>query len=256
MGGWTPFALERILSRRAGPGTSPVGAHMALEGRRIEVRGTVQGVGFRPWVYRVAREEGISGRVRNHTRGVTIEAFGSAPALAAFLRRIESDPPPAADVRELRTEAIPAEAASGFEIVASREDGERHVSIPADLATCPECLRELRRPRRPAARLRLHELHALRPALHDRPRRALRPPGDDHGRLPDVPRLPARVRGRDRPALPRAADRLPGLRSEAAPRRARRPAARRRGPAHAGGPGAARQPDRRGQGAWRLPPGL
>ena len=48
-----------------------------VAGRRIEVRGIVQGVGFRPWVYRLAHEEGIRGRVRNDGAGVTIEAFGS-----------------------------------------------------------------------------------------------------------------------------------------------------------------------------------
>ncbi|MGE5236390.1 MAG: acylphosphatase, partial [Acidobacteriota bacterium] len=114
-----------------------------VEGRRIEVRGTVQGVGFRPWVYRIAHEEGIRGRVSNDARGVTIDAFGSAEALAAFLRRIESDPPPAAVVREVAARAIPTESTAVFEIVASRAEGERRVSIPADLASCPECLREL-----------------------------------------------------------------------------------------------------------------
>ncbi len=111
------------------------------------MRGTVQGVGFRPWLYRVAHEEGVSGRVRNDVSGVTIEAFGSAAALAAFLRRIETDRPPAAEVREVRARAIPAERAQGFEIVASEVTGQRRVSIPADLATCPECLGELRDPR-------------------------------------------------------------------------------------------------------------
>jgi hydrogenase maturation protein HypF len=120
---------------------------MELEGRRIEVRGTVQGVGFRPWLYRVAHEEGVSGRVRNDVSGVTIEAFGSSAALAAFLRRIETDRPPAAEVREVRARAIPPEQAQGFEIVASEVTGERRVSIPADLASCPECLAELRDPR-------------------------------------------------------------------------------------------------------------
>ena len=57
-----------------------------LEGRLIELRGTVQGVGFRPWVYRLARDEGIAGRVRNDAQGVTIEAFGRPGALRAFLR--------------------------------------------------------------------------------------------------------------------------------------------------------------------------
>jgi hydrogenase maturation protein HypF len=114
-----------------------------VEGRRIEVRGTVQGVGYRPWVHRLAVEAGIRGRVRNDPQGVTIEAFGSPPALAAFLRRIETDRPPAADVRDVRAEAILAESTPVFEIVTSRAEGERRVSIPADLATCPECLREL-----------------------------------------------------------------------------------------------------------------
>ena len=115
---------------------------MSLEGRRIEVRGTVQGVGFRPWVYRLAVEEGLSGRVRNDGRGVTIEAFGRPEALAAFLRRIETEAPPAADVREVREVGIPAVDVPGFAIVASDEAGSRRVSIPPDLATCPECLRE------------------------------------------------------------------------------------------------------------------
>ena len=57
-------------------------------GLRIEVRGTVQGVGFRPWVYRVAHEVGVGGRVRNHARGVTVEAFGGPAALAALVARL------------------------------------------------------------------------------------------------------------------------------------------------------------------------
>jgi hydrogenase maturation protein HypF len=115
----------------------------AVEGRRIEVRGTVQGVGFRPWVYRLAREEGVSGRIRNDTRGVTIDAFGSPRALASFLRRIERDAPPAAVVRQVLAEAIPAEPLPGFEILESRGEGTRQVSIPPDLATCDLCLGEV-----------------------------------------------------------------------------------------------------------------
>lgn len=114
-----------------------------VQGRRIEVRGTVQGVGFRPFIYRLAREEGLGGRVRNDARGVTIEAFGSPDALTAFLHRIETDAPPAALVRDVRAEPIPAEASDGFEIVPSRDEGARVVSIPPDLATCPDCLREV-----------------------------------------------------------------------------------------------------------------
>ena len=83
-----------------------------FEGRRIEVRGTVQGVGFRPWVYRLAREEGIAGRVRNDAQGVTIEAFGPGPALDAFLRRLEGSPRPPPACATSAREAIPAGAGS------------------------------------------------------------------------------------------------------------------------------------------------
>jgi hydrogenase maturation protein HypF len=118
----------------------------SLEGRRIEVRGTVQGVGFRPWVYRLAGEEGIRGRVRNDGLGVTIEAFGSGEALERFLRRLRREAPPAAELREVRAQPIPAEEPAAFEIVTSVAQGERRVSIPADLATCPDCLREISDP--------------------------------------------------------------------------------------------------------------
>ncbi|HUL77282.1 MAG TPA: carbamoyltransferase HypF, partial [Vicinamibacteria bacterium] len=119
---------------------------LEVEGKRIQVRGTVQGVGFRPWIYRLAHEEGLSGRVRNDARGVTIEAFGHPEALAAFLRRIGTEAPPAARVREVEEESIPAETVPGFAILPSEGEGGRRVSIPPDLATCPECLREVRDP--------------------------------------------------------------------------------------------------------------
>ncbi|HET7294438.1 MAG TPA: carbamoyltransferase HypF [Vicinamibacteria bacterium] len=118
-----------------------------IEGRRIEVRGTVQGVGFRPWVYRLARATGISGRVRNDARGVTIEAFGSAEALEGFVARLTEAPPPAASIRELETAVIAPERAADFVIVESLSQGERRVSAPPDLATCPDCRREILDPR-------------------------------------------------------------------------------------------------------------
>ena len=116
-------------------------------GRRIEIRGTVQGVGFRPWIWRLARENGISGRVSNDSRGVTIDAFGGDRAVESFLRGIRTSPPPAAEIRELECREIPAEPAGGFVIVPSRETGEARVSIPPDLATCDECRAEIFDPR-------------------------------------------------------------------------------------------------------------
>lgn len=119
--------------------------HEATIGRRIEIRGTVQGVGFRPWVYRVAHELGVTGRVHNHTRGVTVEAFGSPAKLDALVARLR-DPAPPAHVRDVVAQAIPAEPANDFVIVHSTEEGPRALSIPPDLATCPACEGEIRDP--------------------------------------------------------------------------------------------------------------
>ncbi|HLA79775.1 MAG TPA: carbamoyltransferase HypF [Vicinamibacteria bacterium] len=112
-------------------------------GLRLEVRGTVQGVGFRPWVYRLAREEALGGRVFNHSQGVTIEAFGPAEALRRFEGRLRGEGPPAARLDDLETAAIAFEELPGFLIVESQGEALRRVSIPPDLATCDDCLREV-----------------------------------------------------------------------------------------------------------------
>jgi hydrogenase maturation protein HypF len=112
-------------------------------GRHIEIRGVVQGVGFRPWVYRLATEQGIAGHVRNDATGVTIDAFGSEHALDEFMRQLGSSGPPAAVINDVRSWAIPFEPIDAFSIVQSQESAERRVSIPPDLATCPECASEI-----------------------------------------------------------------------------------------------------------------
>jgi hydrogenase maturation protein HypF len=116
------------------------------QGRRIDIRGTVQGVGFRPWVARVARETGVTGRVRNHAAGVTVEIFGSAGALEAFLARLQRDRPAAARFERLEVAAVPFEPLAAFTIERSREAEARRITIPPDLATCPACLAEVRDP--------------------------------------------------------------------------------------------------------------
>ena len=113
-----------------------------LEGRRIRIQGTVQGVGFRPWVYRTAHLAGVSGRVRNDSAGVTIEAFGDEDALNGFVDALQF-PPPAARILALDQTAIDPEIIDGFEIVESDRAAERRVSIPPDLATCDDCVREI-----------------------------------------------------------------------------------------------------------------
>jgi hydrogenase maturation protein HypF len=116
---------------------------MSNVGRHIQIRGTVQGVGFRPWVYQLARREGVGGRVRNDSSGVVIEAFGDDVAIEVFTLDLARNLPPAARVREMEWEPIPYEDVAEFAIVASERGSERNVSVPPDLATCDQCVGEV-----------------------------------------------------------------------------------------------------------------
>ena len=118
---------------------------MSAGGRRIEIRGVVQGVGFRPWIYRLATEEKLTGYVRNDAAGVTIEAFGPEQALDAFMHRLAAAPPPAT-IRELHALVIPPAPATTFSILQSEAGSERQAPIPPDLPTCHACLLELFNP--------------------------------------------------------------------------------------------------------------
>src|SRR3954469_20413126 len=118
----------------------------AAEGKRIRIRGTVQGVGFRPWVYRVALQTGIRGRVSNDSSGVTIDAFGDEQALQEFERALHRSPPPAARIADFDTVTIPSEVVASFVIEHSMPTAGRHVSIPPDLATCPACVADIFHP--------------------------------------------------------------------------------------------------------------
>lgn len=116
---------------------------MIRSGRHIEIRGTVQGVGFRPWVYQVARSIGVGGSVRNDSRGVIIDAFGTAEEVDRFVHALEIGAPPAARVRSIEWSTIPYQPSFEFTIEESAPSAEHQVSIPADLATCDECLSEM-----------------------------------------------------------------------------------------------------------------
>ena len=114
-------------------------------GERIEILGTVQGVGFRPWVFGVARQMGIAGRVRNDPAGVVIEAFGDSGSLERFRETLREAPSPAR-IQTLRYRPIPAEATDGFSIAPSTAAAPRRVSIPPDLAICSRCAAEIADP--------------------------------------------------------------------------------------------------------------
>jgi hydrogenase maturation protein HypF len=112
----------------------------------IRVEGIVQGVGFRPCVYTLATGLGLSGFVGNDVDGVFVEVEGPQPAVAEFLRQLERDPPPLARVERVTTAAMTPTGETSFAIAPSGPDGPRRTLVPADTATCEDCLRELADP--------------------------------------------------------------------------------------------------------------
>lgn len=119
------------------------GAISDIRRQRILVRGVVQGVGYRPFVYRLALELGLGGHVGNNTDGVTIEAEGPGLNLAEFVRRLSAEAPPMARVDAISAEDCALAGDSTFAIVMSAVLGQVSTGIPADAATCADCLHEL-----------------------------------------------------------------------------------------------------------------
>jgi hydrogenase maturation protein HypF len=112
--------------------------------KRITVTGVVQGVGFRPFVYKKAMELGLKGSVANTTGSVEIIAQGSEEAVAALVRAVRSEPPPQSRVEAVDVAAVDRRPVfESFTIEPSRGDGGRIVRVSRDLALCPDCLREL-----------------------------------------------------------------------------------------------------------------
>jgi hydrogenase maturation protein HypF len=117
--------------------------HPERRRRGVVVRGVVQGVGFRPFVYRLAQEEGLAGSIGNDTDGVTIEIEGPAERLDAFVTRLREETPPLARIDAVAVSELEATGEVGFRIVASEVLGRVSTGIPADAATCADCLCEL-----------------------------------------------------------------------------------------------------------------
>jgi hydrogenase maturation protein HypF len=122
---------------------------MSTAALSIRIRGVVQGVGFRPFVYRLALEHGIAGWVLNGEDGVQIHAEGEENALWKFVEELRVQAPPAAEIAEVEAHFVEVAGLTGFEI----RDSERHdkptVRISPDLPVCDECLRELFDPQNP-----------------------------------------------------------------------------------------------------------
>jgi hydrogenase maturation protein HypF len=110
---------------------------------RIAIHGTVQGVGFRPFVYRLASELGLTGWIRNDTGGVTIEVEGPPGQTGDFLSRVDTDKPPHSVFYSLEHVELDATGAGEFEIRPSDITGPTTAVVLPDIATCPDCLAEI-----------------------------------------------------------------------------------------------------------------
>jgi hydrogenase maturation protein HypF len=111
--------------------------------KRIRVTGLVQGVGFRPFVFRLAENLGLAGWVRNTSQGVELEAEGQAAALARFLRELKAGAPPLARVEAVRVEDAPPLGEKAFIIQESLDSAAVEAVIPPDVGACDDCLREI-----------------------------------------------------------------------------------------------------------------
>ncbi|HSB12632.1 MAG TPA: carbamoyltransferase HypF [Blastocatellia bacterium] len=110
---------------------------------RITIRGAVQGVGFRPFVYRLATELGLPGWVNNSSQGVFIEVEGTRELLETFLLRLEPEKPPRAFIQSLEPSYLDPAGYYNFEIRSSEDAGEKSAFVLPDIATCDDCLVEI-----------------------------------------------------------------------------------------------------------------
>jgi hydrogenase maturation protein HypF len=109
----------------------------------IEVRGIVQGVGFRPYIYRLARDYHLNGWVQNTSGNVAIEIEGPEETVSQFLSLLKEKAPSAARILDVTVEKLPVKGDIDFEIKKSRPEPGKYQPVSPDLATCPECLEEV-----------------------------------------------------------------------------------------------------------------
>lgn len=112
-------------------------------GSRLQVRGIVQGVGFRPFVYSLATRLNLTGWVRNTSSGVDIEINGSPEAVQQFIDELKTNPPPLARIDRVTVQACPVNGYATFEIHSSQPQEGQFIPISPDVCICPDCQREL-----------------------------------------------------------------------------------------------------------------
>lgn len=122
------------------------GAKMEMEARRrvfIEITGKVQGVGFRPFVYRLANELELLGWVRNSVHGVEIDVEGGSQQIERLLHSMRHDLPPLASISDFHLKKMPLAGYDDFSVCESDQKGDKTATLLPDSATCPDCLAEI-----------------------------------------------------------------------------------------------------------------
>ncbi len=118
----------------------------SLAAKQIRVKGIVQGVGFRPYIYQLAGRYKLCGHVANTASGVYIHVEGPLPDITAFLVGIPTEAPPLAQITDIKAVDVQTEGLQTFTIISSREDSAKSALISPDVAICDDCLREMLSP--------------------------------------------------------------------------------------------------------------
>lgn len=119
---------------------------VAPQGVEITIQGTVQGVGFRPFVYRLAKSNNLSGSIHNSDQGVVIQLEGPADSIHSFCSILEQEPPPLARISSIANKAVELQGLTSFTITKSASTSRSLAIIPADIATCKACLDDIADP--------------------------------------------------------------------------------------------------------------
>ena len=173
----------------------------------------MQGVGFRPFVFRLAEELKLAGWVNNSPQGVFIEVEGPRAALEKFLLRLETEKPPRSFIQSLESSWLDAVGYKNFEIRASETGGGKTALVMPDIATCPDCLREIFDPKNRRHRYPFTNCTNCGPRFsiiealpYDRANTSMK-------QFAMCPAVPGRIRRPAQPPFSRAAERLSGLRA-------------------------------------------
>jgi hydrogenase maturation protein HypF len=114
--------------------------------RQIRVRGIVQGVGFRPFVFNLAEKLGLAGYVLNSSTGVLVEVEGDAAAVDRFVHELHANPPPLAQIEDIAVASLEPAGYAGFVIRESVDEPGQLAPVSPDVSTCPDCLRDFQTP--------------------------------------------------------------------------------------------------------------